>query len=109
MALEQTSQVKEKTKLGYDQIQQATAESKSSSFSSGSQGKEGRTDINRTSESVQSGSKESVSSGENASERQANTQTQVARNSIERANIGFTLTFTIPLTGIIPTTQGSNC
>lgn len=107
MALEQTSQVKEKTKLGYDQILAETAESKSSSTRAGAQGNESRTDINRTSEASQSGTKEQTSNGENTSERQVNTQTQVARDSIERANIGFTLSFSIPLTGIIPT--GKNC
>lgn len=110
MSLEQTSQTKQKTKLGYDQIQAEQFDSSSNSTRSGQESRENRTDINRTSESVQSGTKESVSSGESKSVRAVD-QTQ-ARNvvSSERVNLGFQLTFTVPLTGIIPTnSNGTSC
>lgn len=110
MALEQTSQIKEKTKLGYDQILAETAESNSSSTRAGAQGNESRTDINRTSESTQTGSKEQVSNGESKSERKVDTQNATARTSVERVNLGFRLSFSIPLTGIIPTNSpGTSC
>lgn len=109
MALEQTSQVKQKDKLGYDQILAEAAESKSSSTRTGAQGQESRTDINRTSESSQSGTKEQVSNGENTSERKVDTQTARSGSSIKKVNLGFQLSFSIPLTGIIPTSPGSNC
>lgn len=44
-----------------------------------------------------------------SSSRVVNSKTTVAKASNERANRAFTISFSIPLTGIIPTGQGTNC
>ena len=110
MSLEVTSEVDSKRKDNYKQILADVVDSSSQTLRSGTDKKESRTDINRTSESTQKGSKEQVSNGENKSERKVDTQNVTSRSSVERVNLGFRLSFSIPLTGIIPTNSpGTSC
>lgn len=109
MSLEVTSEVSKKGKSSYRQILADVADTSSQSSRSGVEARESRQDINRTSESTQTGGKESTSANESKSKREINTQTATDRASLERVNLGFSLKFSIPLTGIIPTSPGGNC
>lgn len=102
MSLEDTSEVDSKRKDNYKQLFADVVDSSSQTLRSGKDKKESRTDINRTSESTQRGSKEQVSNGENKSERKVDTQTIVSRDSIERANIAYQLSFSVPIKGRYP-------
>lgn len=99
---------KREEKLGYDQIHASKDTSDTSSTRNGNQSQKSRTDIARTNETTTSGEKKSSSTSETKSDKKSNqTQTRNGQNT-ERANIGFQITFTVPLTGIMPTSSTNN-
>lgn len=109
MSLEVTSKVTDQTATGYDQVTGETSVKTPNLTKTNYQLQEGKTERNLTSENTANGSKESQSEQNSNSERNVNSKTKTSRASVERANIAFTLSFSIPITGIIPTGSKSNC
>lgn len=83
MSLEQTSQTKETSQLDYKQI------------------------LTEVSSDTSSQKRVGIQSGSSKSERALVSESTVSRASAQKANIAFNLSFSIPLTSIIPT--NSNC
>lgn len=75
----QTQRVIEESALGYDQIQ---AESRSSS---------------------RSGVRNSAQAQESTQERGGTTESTASKTSVQKVHIAFTVSFSIPLTGLFPT------
>jgi hypothetical protein len=109
MSLEVTSKVTQETATGYDQITGETSVTTPNLTKTTYNRQEGKTERNLTSESTADGSKKNESEQDSNSERKVNSKTKTSRASVEKANIAFTLSFSIPLTGIIPTGSKSNC
>lgn len=110
MSLEVTSKVTTTPKTSYDQKTGETIVTTPNLTKIAGHGRIERNDRNLTSKTERKGDpKKTVREGGISTEKKSDTTTTVGRTSIERANIGFSLSFSIPLTGIIPTSQGGNC
>jgi len=88
--MDQTSQVKQEEKIRYDQIQAEKSKRDSTSTRKGADVR------NSTSK------RDLTSQGSNESTRNSDSQTVVSRDSIERANIGYQLSFSVPIKGRYP-------
>lgn len=88
--MDQTSQIKQEEKTRYDQIQAEKSKRDSSS-------------TRKNAEARNSTSKRDLTSqGTNESSRNSDSQTVVSRDSIERANIAYQLSFSVPIKGRYP-------
>ena len=109
MSLEITSVVDQETATGYDQVTAETSVTTPNLTKTTFNRQEGKSERNLTSENTANGSKESKSEQNSNSERNVNSQTSTSRASVERANIAFTISFSVPLVGRFPTDQASKC
>lgn len=109
MSLEVTSKVTQETATGYDQITGETSVTTPNLTKTTYQRQEGKTERNLTSENTANGSKEVKSEQNSNSERKVNSKTKTSRASVEKANIAFTISFSVPLVGRFPTDQASKC
>lgn len=88
--MDQTSQIKQEEKTRYDQIQ---AEKSQRDSTSTRKGADARTSTSK---------RDLTSQGVNESTRNSDSQTIVSRDSIERANIAYQLSFSVPIKGRYP-------
>lgn len=109
--LEVTSQVDQETKLGYDQISNETVVSTPDLTKTVFHGRGSKNERALTSTSKQNGAKVTEGESHSVGEKNMASNSVVSRVSVERANIGFQIAFSIPLTGIIPTAPAGspNC
>lgn len=92
-----------KSALGYDQsqVRETTANKNQAGSSIKVDASRDVRDLKSTTSST--GSKVTTSSEESGSEKLSTNKGQSVNTSTQKANIAFTLSFSIPMTGIVPT------
>lgn len=109
MSLEVTSEVKQESALGYDQIVSETAVTTPNLTKTSYQLQEGRSERNLTSENTNNGERIVNSDAKQESERKVKSTTSTAKASVEKANIAFQISFSVPILGRFPAgAPGSN-
>lgn len=97
MSLEQTQQVKQEGKLGFDKINTETVTVKPATVQTTSHGQGNRSDRDLVSVTTPNITRETLSS----SKKSGGPSSKSVK--IQRANLGFQISFSIRLTGIKPT------
>ena len=106
MSLELTSRTENSGGQTYNQVIGSVKTGSDKTTATKTSQDESRNERNLESTGNSIGKKKSSSLRESNSDRQVDSKNLTSRTSTERANIAFSISFSIPLTGVIPT---SNC